>query len=329
MILSESIDGYLAYRRLRRYADNTLKLDERALRQLLAVVGDLQVRNLTPVHIDKWLAVRSAICQPSSLNTEQQTLRSWEKWMHQRANLAPRQNLTGHLRNYRYMPKQKLIVPASHFADLLDAAIDPTDRAVVAMGLYLFPRQSEIASLRVSDFSLEMGTVWLTIHKTNERDLMPICSELDSEMRRYWTWRAGLCPLAPSQYALCAKRIDWNGLRTPRPLDKITRPFDAVQRVLTQAGYDVPPGEGCHTLRRSGATALYRSLKERGHDYAIRTVQAMLHHKSVTTTERYLDITADRKARDDLFRGKPMFEQPADNIISIRRGESEAEVRGA
>jgi integrase len=77
--------------------------------------------------------------------------------------------------------------------------------------------------------------------------------------------------------------------------------------VLLKAGYDLDKGEGGHTLRRSGATALYNELSERGHDRAIRMCQAMLGHASIQTTEVYLALNLDRKARNDLLAGKRMF----------------------
>lgn len=331
MMLSEAIEAYVSYRALQRFAPATVRNDSRVVRQLLEVVGNIQVRNLGPQHVDRWLAVRSDKCQPSTLNVEQQSLRGFEQWMHQRSLISPRVSLTGHLRNHRSMPKQKLVVPASQFGVLLDAATYPTDRIVIALGLYLFPRQSEIASLRIADVSLERGVINLEIHKTRERDVMPICAELEDELRSFFTWRAREYPLRPNQYLACARHVGFTretaGQRAPgvslRPDRPQSRPYDAARRVLNAAGfYADNDREGCHVLRRSGATALYQRLKREGHDYAIRTVQAMLHHKSVTTTETYLDISADRKARDDLIKGQRMF-PVADNVVSLTRGDDE------
>ena len=54
-----------------------------------------------------------------------------------------------------------------------------------------------------------------------------------------------------------------------------------IARGLREAGYYIPY-EGGHTLRRSGATALYNQLTHVGHDRAIRICQAMLGHSSVS-----------------------------------------------
>ena len=45
------------------------------------------------------------------------------------------------------------------------------------------------------------------------------------------------------------------------------------------------------------------------HDGALRRVSSMLGHKSVTTTELYLDVDMARQDRNRLLRGQRMFEQ--------------------
>ena len=70
-------------------------------------------------------------------------------------------------------------------------------------------------------------------------------------------------------------------------------------------------------MRRSGARALFDQLVQDGYDGAIRTVQAMLHHTSVTTTEVYLGIHLDKKRRDEAIRGKVMFPVSAENVVEL------------
>jgi hypothetical protein len=73
--------------------------------------------------------------------------------------------------------------------------------------------------------------------------------------------------------------------------------------------------EGCHTLRRSGARALFDDLVERGgYDGVLRHVSAMLHHKSTLMTERYLGLDVDVKKRNDLIRGKKMYRTQRDMV---------------
>jgi integrase len=100
---------------------------------------------------------------------------------------------------------------------------------------------------------------------------------------------------------------------------------DAVQRTLEAAGYQIKDEngrsnyEGSHTLRRSGARALYDRLLDDGHDGAIRVVQAMLHHSSVIQTEHYLGMKLDQARRDKLLKGQRMFAAPSENVVRLVR----------
>lgn len=325
MQITESLPRYAEYRRSQGYAENTVRIGSGVLTAFVRIVGDMQMTSLNPSHVDKWLAIRSGQVKPATINTEAAQLREWEKWAHRCGYLSPRQNLAGHVRKQRVVPRSRVIVPPSRFGELLDCASRPTDRIVVATGLYTLMRQGEITSLRVAHVDLDTGSIHAAIHKSAKRDTVPVCAELDAEIRRYWTWRSQQTPLGPSQFFICSShnrfaegegRLHRQELRPDRCL---THPWDAVKRTLSRMGYDLEPGEGVHTLRRSGATALYRSLREQGHDYAIRVVQAMLHHTSVTTTERYLDLDADKKTRDDLIRGQSMYGVEASNVTPIGR----------
>jgi len=68
-------------------------------------------------------------------------------------------------------------------------------------------------------------------------------------------------------------------------------------------------------------------LVHSGYDGAMRTVQSMLHHASVTTTEGYLGIQLDKKRRDELVKGNRMFPVSTENVIGMEERRSEAEGR--
>jgi integrase len=95
-----------------------------------------------------------------------------------------------------------------------------------------------------------------------------------------------------------------------------------VQKAQRSIGWEVEANdrEGVHTLRRSGARALYEELVAGDHearDEAIGMVQAMLHHKTRAQTEHYIGLEAAREKRDKVFKGKQMFSTPADNVVAL------------
>jgi integrase len=118
-------------------------------------------------------------------------------------------------------------------------------------------------------------------------------------------------------------QLEENGTRTQYRTADSWRPDKAMahaERVVHTAleTLDIPSkGEGCHTLRRAAARALFDSLtQESGYDSALRIVSAWLHHKNSTTTERYLGLSVERRLRDEFLRGRE-FLSPSPHAIVV------------
>lgn len=333
--LNDAIDEYLTSRRSRGLAENTLKGDRVVLMRLLAGAGNIYAKSLEPRHIDAFFAA-SADLKDSSRNMMLTRIRGFVRWC--KARNYMKNDPTLDRARVREAAPDYLFVPVEQFDDLLDAATHPRDRIVVALGMYLFLRNSEIRTLRVGDVDLDNSEVHVTIHKTKDRDVMPISTELDNELRRWLQWYAENLdvPLSGDMYLVPTKH-DYRSLPGPngkfepsdttrvkvKPYKSVARPYVIVQRALQGVGYPTK-GEGGHTLRRSGARALFDVLRsEEGIDGALQAVKVMLHHKNVSMTEHYLGIAPERAQRDARLKGKTMFVRPeADNVVQLWRVDS-------
>jgi len=290
-------------------AASTVRMDRVILGQLLTQIGDRPMTAVTVADVEEFRVSKSRSMGANSLNTVRAVLRSFFGWCRQTGLMTADPMLTWRVRPV--MPGRKLFIPPQDFPVVLGAAVSPRDRVFIALGLYTFLRQSEITDLRIADLDLTRDEIEVTIHKTSQRDLMPICSELRSELDRWLHHYRQEAPeglLDPEWYLVPAQT------RQPRPGGRLLCPqsrfrstWRNVQTALDVAGLPYDRGEGGHTLRRSGARALYDHLVAQGHDYAIRRVQSMLHHSSIAMTERYLGVTADIKRRNESLRGRPMF----------------------
>jgi integrase len=319
-------------------ARNTVRNRELHLRALMALVGNIQINNLERRHVDGYFThcmTKPRPLQPLSLNKHKESLDAFFVWAVANRYLAADRNPMAGRRKFKAVPKDRLLIPASDFPRLLDSAPHPRDRIVVALGLYLFPRQSEIRSMRIKDVDLERGYVHMKNHKSSSADDMPSAwswtrrSDVAEVLRRASAAAPGL-PLRAGQALPPRRRAAEPGQR--RQVQLVTelipnRPMgemhDAVQRTLEAAGYQIKDEngrsnyEGSHTLRRSGARALYDRLLDDGHDGAIRVVQAMLHHSSVSMTEHYLGMKLDQARRDKLLKGQRMFAAPSENVVLV------------
>ena len=330
--LSDAIDSYLEHHRI-AYSKATTRGTEQALRKFLTVVGNIQMRSLGPEHGERfqsWLVHKGYAA--NSINTYISGVSRFSTWAAARRMLRPGSGPMATTRYARVVPKARLRIPATDFPRVLDVAFRADVRMMLALGFYLFLRHSDMTGIRVGDVSLSEGEVRLVIRKTSGYDVMPICSELDAEIRRWYiVYQADLGrPLRREDFLIPAHlRVPtWvvreTGLYNPtRPVHNSSR---LIQRSLERAGYAVADEhgkttrEGMHTLRRSGARAYYEELLRNGgqRDDILRQVMAMLHHSSVSITEHYLGLEADREKRDLRLKGKPMF-APIQGVVSIAR----------
>lgn len=343
-LFSDFVDEWELSLKSNAFAAATVRSHMATARRLLAHVGNVQMRNITPRHIDTYFAERQVRLSPASLNIERSALNVMFGYAMQRRYIT--ENPAAHRRMFRKVKRERTRVPARDFPALLDCAHHPQDRVIVALGLFLFLRASEIRTLRVGDVDLGSGLIEVEVHKTKQFDVMPISSELDAELRRWLTWYGTQLgrPLKRTDYLVPTKdrprfvkgvhpreNADLQRIRVETVLNPerpVYNPAAAVQRVLSAYGIairddnDESLREGVHTLRRSGARALFDRLLGEGYDGALRTVQAMLHHAAVTTTEVYLGIALDKKRRDDILRGKSMFPADNSNVVELKAVDS-------
>lgn len=339
MLLSDAIDGFVADRANKGFAKGTIRNDKRILKAFLADCGNVHVSALTHRHMDVFWS-RHQDWAPTTFNLARTIMATFFKWCQVRGHMPKTTDLLEGTRARRVPQKDRLIIPSGEWPALLDAATDPRDRAMVALGLYLFTRVSETVNLRWRDVDFQNHTITVYRNKTQTLDVLPMCEELEHELKR---WRLeygqivgevpkpGWTVVPPytvgNWIGVVGKRGVLRRVEDPklRPTAVQTGGTERIQMVMRQAGYDLKKGEGGHTLRRSGATALYNELSLRGHDRAIRMCQAMLGHASIQTTEVYLALDLDRKARNDLLAGKPMFNQDAGQVIQMGRQDGQAD----
>jgi integrase len=174
--------------------------------------------------------------------------------------------------------------------------------------------------MRVND--LDLGNLTLDMYRIKNKmyDTMPVCDELREEMVRWLNWyRQDQGTLVGSWYLVPSKKPDeWTnidgvfqrvgGLAGLRPEQRIGHPYTIPQRALAALGYGTQQ-EGFHTLRRSGARALFDTLRDSGKDGALMRVSSMLGHRDTKVTEHYIGLNTERDQRNAMLQGEAMFPQ--------------------
>lgn len=335
--LSDAIDAYARFRGSQDYSKNTLKVDRQVLNRFLDINGNIWCHNLADRHVERHFDEVSKTNNAKSQTLHHTVLKQFFAWArHTRRMSADNDPMYGR-RAPKGFQRERERISVHDFPRLLDAAGAKCgrDRALVAMLLYTLMRESEVTSLRYGDVDLQGGWITATIHKSRLEDRMPISEELDRELRRWFIEYAEYVGPLQSHYLLIPARSPAPILGEDhrikshhviyRPEVRLKAASKTLRSSLEAVGIACIGSngksnyEGAHTLRRSGARALYDTLQEQGYDHAVRIVQAMLHHQSMTMTERYLGITADRRSRDDIIRGKRMYGSSGQNVIRMAK----------
>ncbi len=324
--LDDAVSLYLEHRRT-QVTNNTLLTDRSALDRLVRLLGPVGVESVGDHEIDRYVT-DMASTSASSRNLRVRKVKQFFSWC-QRQGLVTRNPVER--RPEREDPFEPMYIPRDRFGDLLDCTDNPRDRMIVALGLYLFTRSGEIQTLRVGDYDSD-ARMRVVIHKTGKVDSMPVSRELGDELHDYlgWYWKQTtyehdnfLVPaLRRVSSAAHAYPGDGRFHRVPTRLEveprmPVTKPHLVVQKALAELGMPVLR-QGGHTLRRSGARALFDRLREKeGADGALQTVKSMLHHENVAMTERYLGVTPERERRDAMLAGRDMFPETSADVVQL------------
>jgi integrase len=203
---------------------------------------------------------------------------------------------------------------------VVSIAQPPAFRAMLVTAISTALRISDILSIRLRDVNLVTGELYVSVQKTGVSDVLPVTMDLDRELRAYLAWRDAqreLPALEPDSYIFHGWRQrgsipgQQSRLRYEARLDRHVSYNWASTRLrdlFARCGVSVEAREAWHVIRRSVARIYFDSLRqEMASAHALRQTSALLHHKSVVTTERYLGMDTERQARNESLRGKPFI----------------------
>lgn len=352
--LSEVLQDYLSLRKA-RLAPTTFKNEVFVLRRFVAAMGDIQVRHLTPEHLERYFYGPNGLMNehrtrdgrtrppvaPSTHNRHRTRLKEFFLYCSRRS--LTRHDLLQQIPVQRVPVKYRLQPSADLLWQMLDNTDCPRDRAILATAMNTGLRASEICGLLVRDVDLDEGTLHVTITKSRTEDRLPLTCDLEAELRRWLATYRTRCAeddnavvVTDSDYLFPAKtgphfrwRMTENGYReqyqvAPRfvPHRRLQRIHRVAQAALASIGLETQH-EGIHTIRRAVARHYFDQLCDSGEwDSALRMTSALLHHSNTSTTETYLGISKDRRARDASLRGKsllgPRPTQGTGNVVPLR-----------
>ena len=256
----------------RTLAPITLSYRKSVFRQFLAQLGDLPIFSLTPEQVESFLLSRSSNNSYNKCRTELHRLFSW----------AHRRQLVRHnpvfLVEKLSVERQKKVIPIPQdMAKILMAA--GADRPLLLVLFHTMARIDEILRLKWEDVNFQEKAVRLWTRKRRggnwEFDWLPMNEDLEEVLWSLWQKR---------------EQDEWVFYNQARGTRYLYRP-KLMGTICKRAGV---PKYGFHTIRHFVASYLFDKKK-----VSLPVISKLLRHKSLQTTERYLQAI-DPRFRDTM-----------------------------
>jgi integrase len=296
---------------------------------------DMPVKAITPACITGYFTCLQGLGQGSQ-NRGLAALRTFLDYLEQREELKPGASakLLKGRKHKTAVRKRKHYIPAEQFGEMLDLAgkRHPADRAAVAVALYTLARQGEIASIRLKDVDIPGGVIRIHRHKRNRWTDVTICPDLNDELMT-WLWQyanaegilsPGIMRDEHPGWYLIPHLVPVRNKGTYRaelikyaiePDKPLARLENIVKNGLDILGADTEDGvyvrhlgEGMHTIRRSGARAMFDYLADEvGEAKSLLQVSIMLDHDDPQMTLRYIDRDVERDRLNKFLKTGSMY----------------------
>jgi integrase/recombinase XerC len=285
--VNEALAEFLRYLALERNASAlTVKSYREDLSQAIEFLrsrpgaGELTPEQLTSRHLRAFTVwLHEQAYAKSTIARRLAALRSWLRFLCRQGTLLA--NPADGLRTPRQEKKLPTFLTEDALAQLLavpkdGTALDRRDRAILEALYSAGLRVGELTGLNLTDLDLHEGVA--TVRGKGKKERLVFFGKSAREaLRRWLAARAEL----PAGQRTSAVFLNKNGGRlTARSVGRL------LEKYLAQAGLDRRASP--HSLRHSFATHLL------DHGADIRSVQELLGHKSLATTQVYTHVTTQR-----------------------------------
>ena len=294
--LYEWANAYLDYAR-ENFAEITYKEKIAVFKKLIAQLGtDIPLSEVNIPKAAQFLQKEFRARSGYAANKDRKNLAAAWKWGQKYMDNFPgvEKNPFSEVDKFREVRQPRYIPPEKDFWAVYKIA-EGQDQVMLSAFMFLAARRKEVFNLKWGDVDFENDKVRLWTQKrmggTREADWVPMVPDLSAILKK---WKQE-CPVKSSYVFVCLDHTSFTDPYYGKPF-KVRQHF--MKRLCERAGV---PKFGFHAIRHLTASMLYHK------GTSVSVIQALLRHKSPTTTNTYLKslgVELTRESLVEMFKGK-------------------------
>lgn len=293
---------YLNYAQ-QNFVEKTYKEKTAVFRELITHFGDVPVTRITTPKAFQFLQKEFNARSGHAANKDRKNLAAAWKYGRKYIDGFPETDINpfSEATKFREERKPRYIPPEDDFWKVYNVS-GGQDTVMLSAFLYLAARRKEVFGLKWSDVDFENKQVRLWTQKreggTREADWLPMIPELSDALKK---WKDE-CPIKDSPFVfICLDTCAFAEPYYGKPF-KVRQHF--MKKLCKKAGVT---HFGYHAIRHLTASMLYHKGVQ------VSVIQALLRHKSPTTTNTYLKslgVEFVRSSLEEMFEGAALNKAP-------------------
>ncbi len=271
MALSQAIAQYLAYSE-RRFVSKTHKYKKYVLKGFYEKIGEAAIDQVTPAQVHSYLISRHS---NYNFNRHRKDISAMFSWIHKTFKNCP----VNPCASIDLMPedkKPKEIPSQEEFLKMI-MATKGDDRSLLLTVFHCLGRIDEVLRLTWQDVNFEQSSICLWTRKVKDGSMTPDVLAMNDDLKviLWGLWQSR----EQEKWVFYNRKTGTRFNRRPKFMGKVCR----------KAGIKK---YGFHTLRHLSATLLADEPK-----VSKKTIQGLLRHRSLSTTEIYLHLIDESQRR--------------------------------
>lgn len=234
------------------------------MQRFLTYFGDANLEDITTQKLQRYLTQQLEERSPGAVNVDLKNLKAMWKWGREQLNILP--NPIAKIQKFRYQKRIKYTPPLQDVWAVLMGAT-PDHKALLITYMASGARRSELFQLTWEDINFERSKIRLTTRKTADGSEKQVWQPINQAALGY----------LKSLYQRRNPEIPWVWHFNGKPYKKLG---NLLPKLCEKAGVKE---FGYHGLRR-----LYASMLMDKGKVSLKTLQRLMRHEHMSTTELYV-----------------------------------------